>query len=78
MNRTADYSVRVFAIERKRRGEPTRSRRPLNSNYVTNGIARFTAHAHLFGRDDPEGAMVGCIQSHDHQRILAELIPKGG
>jgi hypothetical protein len=53
-------SARVFHIECKRIGNAT-----LDAKYVDEGVVRFTALGHRYGKDVPDGAMVGYVVEGD-------------
>nr|VFJ89429.1 MAG: hypothetical protein BECKLFY1418B_GA0070995_101512 [Candidatus Kentron sp. LFY] len=62
------FATRSFTIECKLLGK-----RGLSRKYVKEGIIRFQHPGWKYGRDLPDGAMIGYIQAMDHDGILAEI-----
>jgi hypothetical protein len=60
-----ERSSKHLVIECKRLG-----RWDFNRKYVRNGIVRFVAPEHSYGKDAPSGAMIGYVQSMETYEIL--------
>ena len=67
------YSVRSFAIECKRLGNPPPKGRNLNGRYVVEGVHRFRDPDFQYGRDVSTGAMVGYIQSSTPRQTVSSV-----
>ncbi|MEP9369803.1 hypothetical protein [Xanthobacter sp. VNH20] len=67
-----DRAARTYVVECKRLGQ-TISAWAFNANYVTQGVGRYIAKSHLYGKDDAGGGMIGYIQSMDIDAIWAEI-----
>lgn len=57
-----DRATRSYVVECKRLGEASGSW-VFNANYVAHGLRRYVDAAHLYGKDDVGGAMIGYVQS---------------
>ena len=64
---------RRFILECKRLGKPSSPNWNLNENYVQNGIRRFIAQPHEYGKGDDSCGMIGYIQNMDFDEILQEI-----
>lgn len=62
-----------FAVECKRLGAPPSLSWDLNKNYVLRGVARFSRLPHAYGQECRSGAMIGYVQSMNHEDIYAEV-----
>ncbi len=60
-------------IECKRLGERTSARWILNTNYVTDGIARFDLQSHRYGNRASSGIMIGYIISMTPEQIQTQV-----
>jgi hypothetical protein len=70
----ADLSraTRAYVVECKRLGQPIGAW-TFNKNYVAQGIGRYIAKSHLYGKDDSDGGMIGYVQSMDMDTIWTEV-----
>lgn len=69
----ARYSVRSFAIECKRLGDPPPGGQNLSGRYVGEGVRRFKHPGWQYGRDTPTGVMVGYVQSSPTNQVSASV-----
>lgn len=67
-----DRAARTYVLECKRLGEAA-GRWVFNTNYVDHGVRRYIDAAHLYGKDDIGGAMIGYVQSMDIAAIWTEV-----
>lgn len=67
-----DHAARSYVVECKRLGEAA-GRWVFNANYVDHGVRRYIDTAHLYGKDDIGGAMIGYVQSMDIASIWTEV-----
>lgn len=67
-----DRATRTFVVECKRLGKPAGSW-VFNTNYVDHGVRRYVDNAHLYGKDDASGAMIGYVQSMSISTIWTEV-----
>ena len=67
-----DRSTRTYVVECKRLGQPIGAW-IFNTNYVVQGVGRYIAKSHLYGKDDAGGGMIGYIQSMDIDSIWADI-----
>lgn len=68
-----DKAYKYYTIECKRLGKPPKKGRPLNRQYVSDGILRYVTDEHAYGKGSPSGAMIGYVQSMPPPEILAEV-----
>ncbi len=67
-----DRATRTYVVECKRLGQAIGAW-TFNANYVAQGVGRYIAKSHLYGKDDASGGMIGYIQSMDVDTIWAEI-----
>jgi hypothetical protein len=67
-----DRAARSYVVECKRLGEAA-GRWVFNANYVDHGVRRYIDTAHLYGKDDIGGGMIGYVQSMDIASIWTEV-----
>lgn len=67
-----DRSTRTYVVECKRLGQAAGSW-VFNTNYVDHGVRRYVDSAHLYGKDDFGGAMIGYVQSMNVAKIWTEV-----
>lgn len=67
-----DHATRTYVVECKRLGQAIGAW-TFNANYVTQGVGRYIAKSHLYGKDDAGGGMIGYIQSMDIDTIWTEV-----
>lgn len=67
-----DRATRTYVVECKRLGQPSGSW-VFNINYVNHGVRRYVDNAHLYGKDDAGGAMIGYVQSMSVATIWTEV-----
>jgi len=68
-----DKAYKYYTIECKRLGKPPKKDRPLNRQYVSDGILRYVTEEHAYGKGSPSGAMIGYLQNMPPPKILAEV-----
>jgi hypothetical protein len=66
-------SARIYVIECKRLGNPTRSDWILNQNYIHKGVLRFVKEEYGYAKGERSGSMVGYVQSMELGEILLEV-----
>lgn len=69
----ADEHEIPLHIECKRLGKASSRGWKLNENYVVNGIMRFDASEHEYGKRAPSGLMIGYIISMPPKQVLIEV-----
>ena len=67
-----DRATRTYVVECKRLGQAVGSW-VFNTNYVDHGVRRYVDSAHLYGKDDVGGAMIGYVQSMNIATIWTEV-----
>lgn len=68
-----EHGFKSYTIECKRLGYPLSKSRILNHEYVENGIQRFVAREHSYGKGSWSGAMIGYVQNMDLTAIVEQL-----
>ena len=68
-----ENGFKSYTIECKRLGHPLSKSRILNHEYVKNGIQRFVATEHSYGKGSWSGAMIGYVQNMDLTAIVEQL-----
>lgn len=67
-----ERATRTYVVECKRLGQAIGAW-TFNANYVAQGVGRYIAKSHLYGKDDVGGGMIGYLQSMDVDTIWIEI-----
>jgi hypothetical protein len=68
-----EEGIRTYVIECKKLGSPERADWNYNENYAHHGVRRFVDPSHLYGKEDPDGAMIGYVHSMEFTDIHKEV-----